>query len=50
METKVKKEEITKGVVTAKANASDDLRGLFEVGLKICIGQKNFVKIIAKND
>lgn len=34
METKVKKEEIAKGVVTAKANASDDLRGLFEVGLK----------------
>lgn len=34
METKVKKEEVAKEVVAAKANASDDLRGLFEVGLK----------------
>lgn len=34
METKVKKEEVAKGVVAAKANASEDLRGLFEVGLK----------------
>lgn len=34
METKVKKEEVAKGVVAARANASEDLRGLFEVGLK----------------
>jgi len=34
METKIRKEEITKGVVAAKTNASEDLRGLFEGGLK----------------
>ena len=34
METKVKKQEVAKGVVAAKSNASEDLRGLFEGGLK----------------
>lgn len=48
METKVKKEEIAKGVVTAKANASDDLRGLFEVGLKIVLGKKTLSKSLPK--
>jgi ferritin-like metal-binding protein YciE len=34
METKVKKQEVAKGIVAAKTNASEDLRGLFEGGLK----------------
>lgn len=34
METNVKKQEVAKGVVAAKSNASEDLRGLFEGGLK----------------
>lgn len=34
METKVKNQEVAKGVVAAKSNASEDLRGLFEGGLK----------------
>jgi len=34
METKVKKQEVAKGIVAAKSNASEDLKGLFEVGLK----------------
>jgi len=34
METKVKKQEVAKGVVAAKSDASEDLRGLFEGGLK----------------
>jgi ferritin-like metal-binding protein YciE len=34
METKVKNQEVAKGVVAAKSNASEDLRGLFEGGLR----------------
>ena len=34
METKVKKREVAKDIVAAKSNASEDLRGLFEGGLK----------------
>lgn len=34
METKVKNQEVAKGVVAAKSDASEDLRGLFEGGLK----------------
>lgn len=34
METKIKNQEVAKGVVAAKSNASEDLRGLFEGGLK----------------
>jgi ferritin-like metal-binding protein YciE len=34
MENRIKKEEVAKGIVAAKSSASEDLRGLFEGGLK----------------
>lgn len=34
METKIKNQEVAKDIVAAKSNASEDLRGLFEGGLK----------------